>query len=89
MGKKKSLKATLAREPNPFRQLKIYLEHEMGRTVPWATIAQLLDISASRMRRLGCGSERPFNPETAARWAQATNGRLAVKDQLAWRLTVG
>ncbi len=75
MAKKPSLKTALEREPNPFRQLKIYLEHELDKPVPWTRLAELLGISPSRMRRLGCGSERPFNPITAERWRLAYFGK--------------
>jgi hypothetical protein len=74
-------------EPNPFRKLKLTLTKRIGRDVSWTDVSKLLGISASRMRRIGCGMERPFNPATATRWATATNGLLSVDEQLLWRMT--
>jgi hypothetical protein len=74
-------------EPNPFRRLRTTLTKRIGREVSWTAVAQVLGISASRMRRIGCGAERPFNPKTAARWAKLTNDALSVQDQLDWRMT--
>jgi len=82
-----ALNTAIDLEPNPFRRLKMILSDRIGRPVMWPDIAPVLGISPSRMRRLGCGSERPFNPRTARRWDKATDGLLSVEEQLAWAET--
>ena len=80
-------KKSIAAEPNPWRVMRMALSNDVDRIVTWPECALIVEETPSRMRRLGCGDERPFNPRTAERWERLSKGRITVEGLLQWSMT--